>query len=94
MRTLCAGLMMASLIWLAPMVARGQEYDGCGEQFYDSVDEPCGGGHQHVAGKRDEVSLERSRHRHRYLEDQIRQLTQKVTALAAEVDQLKKAGAK
>jgi hypothetical protein len=86
--------MVAGVIGLSGGWAAAQEYDGCNEQFYDSVEEECGGGHQHNSGKRDEVSLERSRHRHRYLEDQIKQLTQKVSALSAEVDQLKKAAAK
>ena len=94
MRKWYAGLTMAALVALAPAATWAQEYDGCNEQFYDSNEEPCGGGHQHAGGKRDEVSLERSRHRHRYLEDQIRELNKKVVALASEVEQLKKAGAK
>jgi len=94
MRKWYAGLTMTALVALAPAATRAQEYDGCNEQFYDSAEEPCGGGHQHAGGKRDEVSLERSRHRHRYLEDQIRELSKKVAALASEVEQLKKAGAK
>ena len=94
MRTLCAGLIVLFVIGWAPVMARGEEYDGCTEQGYDSTSEPCGGGHQHTDGARDENSLDRARHRHRYLEDQIRQLTAKVDALSAEVAQLKKPAAK
>lgn len=94
MRTFVAAMMMVCLIGWGPVTAVAQEYDGCSEQGYDSVDEPCGGGHQHTAGKRDENSLERSRHRHRYLEEEIRKLSAKVDALTAEVAQLKKPAAK
>ena len=101
MRTLYTALIVAFVIGWAPRPSlaqapggQAQEYDGCNEQFYDPVDEPCGGGHQHNPGKRDEGSLERARHRHRYLEDQIKQLNQKVAALTTKVEQLEKAGAK
>jgi hypothetical protein len=94
MRVWCAALAMVLLVGLVPPAVYAQEYDGCNEQLYDSKDEACGGGHQHIGGKRDEVSLERSRHRHRYLEEQIRQLNEKVAGLAAEVEQLKKARTK
>ena len=94
MRALCAVLLVASVIGFGAAVARGEEYDGCNEQFYDSNLEPCGGGHQHASGKRDEISLERSRHRHRYLEDQIKELQGKVAALTHEVEELKKGAAK
>lgn len=94
MRTLCIGLIALCLAGWAPLRALGQEYDGCNEQGYDSTDEPCGGGHQHTGGARDENSLERARHRHRYLEDQLKKLTAKVDALSAEVAQLKKPAAK
>jgi len=93
MRRWYAGVTLAALVALAPAATRAQDYDGCNEQFYDSNEEPCGGGHQHSAGKRDETSLERSRHRHRYLEDQIHELNKKVAALSTEVEQLKKAPA-
>ena len=96
MRVLCVVLLAASLAAFVPKIARSEnvEYDGCNEQFYDSSEEPCGGGHQHQGGKRDEVSLERSRHRHRYLEEQIKELSQKVDRLTGEVAELEKAGAK
>lgn len=90
MRTLCVGLTVLCVMGWAPLAATGAEYDGCNEQAYDSTEEPCGGGHQHTAGPRDENSLERARHRHRYLEEQIKQLTAKVDALSSEVAQLKK----
>ena len=94
MQPLYGALAVAAVLVLTPVGAQTQEYDGCNEQGYDSVDEPCGGGHQHSAGKRDENSLERSRHRHRYLETQIDKLKEQVAALSKEVEQLKKAGAK
>ena len=94
MRALYGALAVAAVLVLTPVGARTQEYDGCNEQGYDSVDEPCGGGHQHSAGKRDENSLERARHRHRYLESQIDKLKEQVAALSKEVEQLKKAGTK
>ena len=80
MRAVCAALVVASVVGFGVIPARGTDYDACNEQFYDSSQEPCGGGHQHTAGKRDETGLELSRHRHRYLEDQIKQLQQQVTA--------------
>jgi predicted RNase H-like nuclease (RuvC/YqgF family) len=94
MRAFYGALAVAAVLALTPVRAYTQEYDGCNEQGYDSADEPCGGGHQHTAGKRDENSLERSRHRHRYLESQIDKLKQQVAALSKEVEQLKKAGTK
>ena len=94
MRALHGALAITAVLVLTPLSARTQEYDGCNEQGYDSADEPCGGGHQHNAGKRDENSLERSRHRHRYLESQIDKLREQVAALSKEVEQLKKASAK
>ncbi len=94
MRALYGALAVAAVLVLTPLGAQTQEYDGCNEQGYDSTDEPCGGGHQHSAGKRDENSLERARHRHRYLESQIDKLKEQVAALSKEVEQLKKAGAK
>ena len=94
MRALYGALAVAAVLVLTPLGAQTQEYDGCNEQGYDSTDEPCGGGHQHTAGKRDENSLERARHRHRYLESQIDKLKEQVAALSKEVEQLKKAGAK
>jgi len=94
MRKLCAVLIVLCMIGWAPVAALSDEYDGCTEQGYDSSEEPCGGGHQHTAGARDENSLERSRHRHRYLEDQIQKLSKKVDALSAEVAALKKPAAK
>ena len=89
MRTLHAALVVASVIALGAAAARAAEYDACNETFYDSSDEPCGGGHQHNPGQRDENSLELSRHRHRYLEVQIKQLQQTVTKLSQDVEQLK-----
>ena len=96
MRVSGAAAVLACVLGLSGAVAFAgeQEYDGCKEQAYDSTLEPCGGGHQHASGKRDEVSLERSQHRHRYIEDQIKQLNDKVSKLESEVEQLKKAGAK
>jgi predicted RNase H-like nuclease (RuvC/YqgF family) len=94
MRALYGALAVAAVVVLTPLGAQTQEYDGCNEQGYDSVDEPCGGGHQHSAGKRDENSIERARHRHRYLESQIDKLKEQVAALSKEVEQLKKAGSK
>ena len=93
MRAFAVALGMALVIGGAEVV-RGQDYDGCSEQFYDSKDEPCGGGHQHTAGKRDESSLDRARHRHRYLEDKMQQLKAQVDKLTAELEQHKKAEAK
>jgi len=94
MRTVCAALVVASVVTFGPMVARGSDYDACNETFYDPTQEPCGGGHQHTGGKRDENALELSRHRHRYLEEQIKTLQEKVTKLSDDVEQLKKAAAK
>lgn len=96
MRALCAAALLAVVVGLTPAVVGGTEpeYDGCLEQGYDSTDEPCGGGHQHSKGKRDERSIELARHRHRYLEEQIKQLNNKLAALSTEVEQLKKATAK
>ena len=94
MRALYGALAVIAVVALTPLGAHTQEYDGCNEQGYDSVDEPCGGGHQHTSGKRDENSLDRARHRHRYLETQIDKLKQQVAALSKDVEQLKKAGAK
>jgi len=94
MRTLYGALAVATVLALTPVNGTGQEYDGCNEQGYDSADEPCGGGHQHTAGKRDENSLDRARHRHRYLETQIDKLKEQVAALSKDVEQLKKASAK
>jgi hypothetical protein len=94
MRALSGALAVAAVLALTPVRGTTQEYDGCNEQAYDSVDEPCGGGHQHSAGKRDENSLERARHRHRYLETQVDKLKEQVAALSKEVDQLKRASAK
>lgn len=94
MRALYGALAVAALLALTPTGGLTQEYDGCNEQGYDSADEPCGGGHQHTAGKRDENSLDRARHRHRYLEAQIDKLKEQVAALGKEVEALKKAGAK
>jgi molecular chaperone GrpE (heat shock protein) len=94
MRVLYGALAVAVVLTLAPVSGTSQEYDGCNEQGYDSADEPCGGGHQHTAGKRDENSLDRARHRHRYLETQIDKLKEQVASLSKEVEQLKKASAK
>ena len=94
MRVLCGALTIAAVLALTPVGGRTQEYDGCNEQGYDSADEPCGGGHQHTSGKRDENSLDRARHRHRYLESQIDKLKEQVAALTKDVEQLKKASAK
>ncbi len=94
MRVLYAAFAVAALVALTPTGAHTQDYDGCNEQFYDSVDEPCGGGHQHTGGKRDETSIDRARHRHRYLGAQLDSLKAQVVALSKEVEQLKKAGAK
>lgn len=103
MRKLCIALTVASIVGLATTTTWAEEgmkaqeagtYDSCQEQLYDPVDEPCGGGHQHIPGKRDEASLDLSRHRHRYLEERIRQLNEKVDKLVEEVAQLKKAQAK
>jgi hypothetical protein len=94
MRALYGALAVMAVVALTPLGAHTQEYDGCNEQGYDSVDEPCGGGHQHTGGKRDENSLDRARHRHRYLESQIDKLKEQVAALSKDVEQLKKAGAK
>lgn len=94
MRAMCAALVVASVIGFGAAVARGTDYDACNETFYDSTQEPCGGGHQHTAGKRDETGLDLSRHRHRYLEVQIKELQDKVAKLSDAVDQLKKTAAK
>jgi hypothetical protein len=94
MRALYGALAVAAVLALTPVGGMTQEYDGCNEQAYDSTDEPCGGGHQHSAGKRDESSLDRARHRHRYLEAQVDKLREQVAALSKEVEQLKKASAK
>lgn len=94
MRALYGALAIATVLALTPVRAHTEDYDGCNEQFYDPTDEPCGGGHQHAAGKRDEVSLDRARHRHRYLESQIDKLKEQVAALSKEVEQLKKASPK
>ena len=94
MRALYGAVAVATVLTFTPVGGLTQEYDGCNEQAYDSADEPCGGGHQHTAGKRDENSIERARHRHRYLESQIDKLKEQVAALSKEVEQLKKAGAK
>lgn len=104
MRTLCMALAVSFAVGAASTAAWAGDatranakdagmgtYDSCQEQFYDPIDEPCGGGHQHVQGKRDEGSLDLSRHRHRYLEERIRKLNQKVDELAKEVAELKKA---
>jgi hypothetical protein len=93
MRALYAVVGVAALLVFNPAVI-AQDYDGCNEQFYDSVDEPCGGGHQHAGGKRDEQSLDRARHRHRYLEAQIDELKTKLAALTKEVKALKKPAAR
>ena len=94
MRALYGAFAVAAVLALTPVAGTTQEYDGCNEQGYDSADEPCGGGHQHTAGKRDENSLDRARHRHRYLETQIAKLKEQVAALSKDVEQLKKANAK
>jgi hypothetical protein len=102
MRTLCLALAVSFAVGAVSTAAWAAEaakakgagmgtYDSCQEQLYDPIDEPCGGGHQHVPGKRDEASLDLSRHRHRYLEERIRKLNEKVDKLAKEVAELKKA---
>ena len=100
MRTLCIALAVSFVVGVASTATWAAEgakangagtYDSCQEQLYDPVDEPCGGGHQHVPGKRDEAGLDLSRHRHRYLEEQIRKLDEKVKKLTEEVAALKKA---
>jgi len=94
MRALCAALVVASMVVFGAAITHASDYDACNETFYDPTDEPCGGGHQHNAGQRDENSLELSRHRHRYLEQQVKQLQQTVAKLTSDVEQLKKAAAK
>ena len=94
MRILRVAAVLACVVGFSVPPALATDYDACNETFYDYTDEPCGGGHQHTAGKREETSLELSRHRHRYLEVQLKQLQQTVTKLSDEIEQLKKAVAK
>jgi hypothetical protein len=93
MRSLHAALIIASVVAFSPAASGAADYDACDETFYDSTEEPCGGGHQHTAGKRVESSLELSRHRHRHLEVQIHELEKTVAKLSDAVEQLKKAAA-
>jgi hypothetical protein len=95
MRLVQTVLIVIALAMLSPSIPRAQEreYDGCNETFYDSSEEPCGGGHQHAGGKRDDTSLDRARHRHRFLEGEIAELKAKLATLSREVEQLRTTGA-
>jgi peptidoglycan hydrolase CwlO-like protein len=87
-------LLAAAGITIGPVVASAQQlYNACEETSYDSPVEPCGGGHQQDTVKRDEASLELSRHRHRYLEDKLKKLEASVDKLQAEVDALNRKAA-